>query len=310
MSRTSDFSDAHSDFPRLRFYGAAQTVTGSCFGIETSRARVLVDCGLFQGSKTEKELNYRPFPFEPSAIDAVLLTHAHIDHSGLLPKLVKDGFAGSIFTTKATVDLCSVMLPDSGHIQEMEVQQLNSRNARRGLPAVNPIYDADQAIATMTRFRPVEHMSWIGIAEGVRARFWNAGHLLGSASIEMEIERKDEKPLSLLFSGDIGPGQKLLQTDPEAPTELDYVICESTYGDTDRPQASAQSSTPRPARRGQGGRQVRRRPAHPVLRGRAHAGASCRSRPPDECAQNPKGADFHRLAFGNPRQRRVRQACA
>lgn len=225
---------------RLSFHGAAQAVTGSCYALETSEARILIDCGMFQGSKTEKELNYRPFPFNPASLDAVLLTHAHIDHSGLLPKLAKDGFGGPIFATSATIDLCSVMLPDAGHIQEMEVAQLNRRNSRRGLPAVQPIYDAAQAGVTMTQFRPVSFGAWTPVAKGVKARYWNAGHLLGSASIELEVDTHADKPLRLLFSGDIGPAHKLLQSGPTAPRDLDYVICESTYGDVDRQDASAE----------------------------------------------------------------------
>lgn len=225
---------------RLWFHGAAQAVTGSCFALETDEARILVDCGLFQGSKTEKELNYRSFPFIPASLDAVLLTHAHIDHSGLLPKLAKDGFSGPIFATPATIDLCSVMLPDSGHIQEMEVEQFNRRNARRGLPTVFPIYNVEQAATTLTQFRPVPFSSWISVAKGVRARYWNAGHLLGSASIELKVDRRGDRPLRLLFSGDIGPNHKLLQYEPTAPEGLDYIICEATYGDVDRQDASSE----------------------------------------------------------------------
>ncbi|MBZ6078800.1 MBL fold metallo-hydrolase RNA specificity domain-containing protein [Microvirga puerhi] len=224
---------------RLRFHGAAQTVTGSCFALETDRARILIDCGMFQGSKTERELNYRAFPFQPAALHAVVLTHAHIDHSGLLPKLVKDGFGGPIFATKATVDLCSVMLPDSGHIQEMEVEQLNRRNIRRGRAEVEPIYTAEDATACLTQFRPVAYHAWMQVADGIRVRFWNAGHLLGSASVEVEVtEQGRDQPTRLLFSGDLGPDSKLLQFDPDAPREVDYVVCESTYGDTDRLDAS------------------------------------------------------------------------
>ncbi|PJI45083.1 MAG: MBL fold metallo-hydrolase [Rhizobium sp.] len=219
--------------PVLRFHGAAGTVTGSCFLVDLGSAKVLVDCGMFQGSKSEKELNYREFPFVASEVDAVILTHAHIDHSGLLPKLAKAGLDGPIFATRGTVDLCSVMLPDSAHIQESEVDQLNRRNQRRGRDIVEPIYDAADAARAVTMMRSVPLESWQQAVPGLRFRFWNAGHLLGSASVEMEIETRD-KVLRLMFSGDIGPSHKLLQYDPEAPQDFDYVICESTYGDTDR----------------------------------------------------------------------------
>lgn len=214
---------------RLRFLGAAGTVTGSCFLVETADARVMVDCGLFQGPKTEKELNYRPLPVAADAIDAVVLTHAHIDHSGLLPRLVRDGYGGPIHATAATVDLCSVMLPDSGHIQEMEVEQLNRRNARRGRKPVTPIYTAEDAADVLTRFRPAEYGHWTPLAKGIQARFWNAGHLLGSASVELRTA-----DATILFSGDIGPGHKTLQDDPQAPAGIDYLVCESTYGDRTR----------------------------------------------------------------------------
>ncbi|RWK77620.1 MAG: MBL fold metallo-hydrolase, partial [Mesorhizobium sp.] len=223
--------------PVLRFHGAAHGVTGSCYEIGTSRARILVDCGLFQGSKSERELNYGAFPFAPEAIDAVILTHAHIDHSGLLQKLVKQGFSGPIHTTRATIDLCSVMLPDAAHIQEMEVEQLNRRNVQRGRQPVEPIYRQEDAAACMSLFRALEYCEWTTIAEGLRARLWNAGHLLGSASVELEIDR-DDAPLRIIFSSDIGPDHKLLQADPEGPAGFDYLICESTYGDRDRPDFS------------------------------------------------------------------------
>ncbi|PTM41812.1 MBL fold metallo-hydrolase [Bosea sp. 124] len=225
--------------PILRFHGAAGGVTGSCYEIETRAARVLIDCGLFQGSKSEKELNYGAFPFEPASVDAVVLTHAHIDHSGLLPKLVKHGFRGAMHATSATIDLCSVMLPDSAHIQEIEVEHLNRRNAQRGRPLVAPIYDLDDAMACITLFKAAGYGAWSQVAEGIKARFWNAGHLLGSASVEIEIDQEgDGRPLRLLFSGDVGPGHKLFQTGPEGPSDIDYLICESTYGDRDRPEMS------------------------------------------------------------------------
>ncbi|HSL79159.1 MAG TPA: MBL fold metallo-hydrolase [Pseudolabrys sp.] len=227
--------------PRLSFHGAARAVTGSCFRLETEHGQILIDCGLFQGSKTEKELNYRAFPFAPNKIAAVILTHAHIDHSGLLPKLVKAGFKGAIYATPATTDLAGVMLPDSAYIQEIEVEQLNKRNARRGRGPVEPIYAAADANECIERFRPVPYAQWFDVMRGIRARFWNAGHLLGSASVEAEVGGGNgERPLRILFSGDIGPNFKLLHPDPEGPNDLDYVVCEGAYGDTDRADATAE----------------------------------------------------------------------
>ena len=226
----------------IRFCGAARTVTGSCYLFETPSGRFLVDCGLYQGQKTLKELNYGAFPFSPAGIDAVLLTHAHIDHSGLLPKLVSAGFRGPIFATRGTIDLCSFMLPDSGGIQESEVATLNRRNVARGRPEVSPIYTQADAVASLQSFRPVDYERWAEVIPGVRARYWNAGHLLGSASIEIEFagEGTSGQPLRLLASGDIGPDAKLLQPDPEAPAGFDYVISESTYGDRRRTPTTPQ----------------------------------------------------------------------
>lgn len=175
----------------------------------------------------------------PRDLDAVLLSHAHIDHSGLLPRLVKAGFHGPIFATPATADLAGVMLPDSAHIQELEVEQLNRRNAHRSRQEVEPIYRAADAGACLERFRPVPYGRWFEALPGVRARFWNAGHLLGSASIELEARTEAAgPPLRLLFSGDVGPAFKLLQPDPEVPRGFDYVVCEATYGDSDRAEVS------------------------------------------------------------------------
>ncbi|GAB1379357.1 MBL fold metallo-hydrolase [Pararhodobacter aggregans] len=226
-------------FPELTFHGAARGVTGSCFRLKTAAGTILVDCGMFQGSKTEKELNYRPFPFAPADIDAVVLTHAHIDHSGLLPKLVHDGFQGVIHATRASVDLCGVMLPDSAHIQALEVQQLNRRRARWQKDAVTPIYDGADVDRTMAQMRGHDYGDWVAVLPGLRARFWNAGHMLGSASVELEVMVPGHRePLVLCFSGDIGPAFKLLHPDPAGPRGVDYLICESTYGGTDRLGAS------------------------------------------------------------------------
>ncbi|MDT8854647.1 MBL fold metallo-hydrolase [Paracoccaceae bacterium Fryx2] len=225
--------------PRLTFHGAARSVTGSCFRLETGQGQILIDCGMFQGSKTEKELNYRPFPFAPDRIAAVILSHAHIDHSGLLPKLVRHGFSGAIHATPATVDLAGVMLPDSAHIQEIEVEQFNRRAARRDRGRVSPIYDQADVKTCLALFRPQPYDAWFAVLPGLRARFWNAGHLLGSASVEIEVSQAEGAPMRLLFSADIGPDYKLMHPDPEGPSGLDYVICESTYGDRDRIDATA-----------------------------------------------------------------------
>ena len=226
-------------FPKLTFHGAARGVTGSCHKLETASGTILIDCGMFQGSKTEKELNYRPFPFKAAAIDAVLLTHAHIDHSGLLPKLVHDGFSGSIHATAATGGLVGVMLPDSAHIQAMEVRHLNRRRARWHGDDVKPIYNDADVKRCLSLMRGHDYGDWFTVLPGVQARLWNAGHMLGSASVEIEVMVPGHRtPMRLLFSGDLGPAYKLLHPDPEGPSGVDYVICESTYGDTDRPAAS------------------------------------------------------------------------
>ncbi len=224
----------------LKFCGAARTVTGSCFWLRTEKSSFLVDCGLFQGTKSVKQLNYEPFPFDPAEIDFVLQTHAHIDHSGLLPKLYKGGFSGPVHMTAGTRDLLSFMLPDSGYIQEFEVEQLNRRNARRGRAKVSPIYTQDDAERCQANFREVGYEAWFEPAGDVRARYWNAGHILGSASIELEIAETGTKRglLRVLFSGDIGPDHKLFHPDPEASADFDYAVCECTYGGRNRVRAS------------------------------------------------------------------------
>ncbi|WCL54115.1 MBL fold metallo-hydrolase [Gimibacter soli] len=218
--------------PRIRFCGAAGTVTGSCYLVTAGDVNFLVDCGMFQGTKTLKQLNYGDFPFDPASLDFVLLTHAHIDHSGLIPRLIKKGFRGFVQATGATRDLLAYMLPDSGYIQEMEVEFLNRRNRQRGLDPVEPIYTAEDGEHALSRIRSVPYEHWIEPAPGIRVRFWNAGHILGSASLEVEIltrEGRDEK-VRIVFSGDIGPDNKLFHPDPDAPAGVDYVISESTYG--------------------------------------------------------------------------------
>jgi metallo-beta-lactamase family protein len=194
---------------------------------------------MFQGTKTLKELNYGEFPFNPERVDALLLTHAHIDHSGLIPKLVLGGFRGPVFATPETRDLCAVLLPDAGVIQEIEVQHLNRRRRRRARQDIAPIYTSADAVESLSRFSAVPLMEWRRITSDVRARWWNAGHILGSASIELEIEReRGEEPMRLCFSGDIGPGGRGIADDPEGPGQADHIIVESTYGDVEREPVS------------------------------------------------------------------------
>lgn len=214
----------------VEFLGAAGCVTGSCILLRAGAATVLVDCGMIQGSKTLKALNYGSFPFDPTNIDAVMLTHAHVDHSGLLPKLSLAGFSRRIFATSGTIDLCGVLLPDAGAIQEMEVAALNRRSQRHGQATVRPIYTRSDAEDCLRHFEPVELGAWVDVASGVRARWWNSGHILGSASIEVEAEGQ-----TLLFSGDVGPGGRSFEPDPEGPSGVDHLVLESTYGDVERP---------------------------------------------------------------------------
>ncbi|MFV3075580.1 MBL fold metallo-hydrolase [Niveispirillum fermenti] len=222
----------------ITFHGAAGAVTGSCFLVRHQGGALLVDCGMFQGSKSVQELNYRDFPFDPADISVLLLTHAHIDHSGLIPKLYRHGFTGRIIATSGTADLLTFMLPDSGFIQETEVRRLNRRNRQRGSREVQPIYTRADAEQVLSRIQPVDRDVWIDVEHGVRARFWDAGHILGSSSIELELPGADG-PVRLLFSGDIGPGDKPFHPDPHGPARPDWLVVESTYGGRDRPIVTA-----------------------------------------------------------------------
>ena len=222
----------------LTFHGAAGCVTGFCALVETEGAKVLIDCGMFQGSKTLKRLNYEPFPFDVTGIDAVLLTHAHIDHSGLLPKLMRAGFEGPIHATAATRDLCAVMLPDAGDIQESEVARLNRRNQRRGRPTVEPIYTARDAERVMRQFSKVKLNEEVEIAPGLSAVYWEAGHILGAASIELRAQTPEGR-ITTLFSGDIGPGGRDYAPDSAGPSGVNHLVVESTYGNRERPTLGA-----------------------------------------------------------------------
>lgn len=214
---------------KLTFLGAAGTVTGSCYLLEHAGSRFLVDCGMFQGSKKLKENNYAPFAFNPAEIDFVLLTHAHVDHSGLLPKLVKGGFRGPIYTTAATCDLAAVMLPDSAHIQESEVERKNRKAARAGEKLLTPIYDTQDAYNTVQRLKAREYGETFSPAEGIEVTFFDAGHILGSAMAMLQYT-ENGKPKKLLFSGDIGRYDAAIVNDPATIEAADYVVMETTYG--------------------------------------------------------------------------------
>jgi len=192
-------------------------------------SRILVDCGLFQGSRSLEVLNRAPFAFDAARIDAVILTHAHIDHCGLLPRLVAEGFSGDIWCTPATAELLEFMLRDAGRIQEGDAMRRNRRKDRADMPPIAPIYTEQDAIKAWQQGRPVPLENWFEPAPGFRARLWNAGHILGSASVELQAG-----DTHLLCSGDLGPEYKAFHPDPEGPSGFDHVICESTYGDRPR----------------------------------------------------------------------------
>jgi len=210
----------------IAFHGAAGTVTGSCMEFTLGDKRVLVDCGLFQGSRSLERLNFEPFGFNPRDVDAVVLTHAHIDHSGLLPKLVAQGFWGSIWCTRETSELLEYMLADSGRIQEDEVARRNRRRDRADDEPFTPIYTSEDAMEAWRLCRPIELEQAFLPVEGINVRLWNAGHILGSASVELQAAGT-----RVLCSGDVGPENKAFQHDPKGPSGFDHVICESTYGD-------------------------------------------------------------------------------
>lgn len=215
---------------RIRFHGAAQTVTGSQHLIEVNGSRILLDCGLFQGRRKETYERNRNHPFDPLSIDTVILSHAHIDHSGNLPHLVKHGFEGRIFATKATADLADIMLRDSGHIQESDAIFVNKKRAKKGKEPIEPLYTIEDAEQVKHFFQPMEYDQLFEAASGVTARFIEAGHILGSAAISLEIEERKRKT-RLWFSGDIGRRKLPLLRDPVLPDAADYLLMESTYGD-------------------------------------------------------------------------------
>lgn len=214
---------------QLTFYGADKEVTGSCHCLMVNGKKILIDCGLQQGS--DEDDNHK-LPFYANQIDYVIVTHAHIDHSGRLPLLVKNGYSGKLYATGATCNLLTLMLRDSAHIQEMDTINENRKNKRAGRELEEPIYTVEDAQKTLQRLLPFSYGEMIDLCEGVRLRFIDAGHLLGSASIEMWLTENDETK-KIVFSGDIGNSHQPIIRDPQYIKQADYVVMESTYGDRD-----------------------------------------------------------------------------
>jgi metallo-beta-lactamase family protein len=215
---------------RVEFLGGVRTVTGSATLLEQDSLKWLVDCGMFQGGKELEKRNWKIQPYRAKDISFILLTHAHIDHSGLIPKLVKEGFRGKVICTKATRDLCEVMLQDSGRIQEMEAEWQNRKGKRAGKGEAIPLYTAKDAEKSLRCFQPVSYGEIVQLAEGVKVRFQDAGHILGSAIIEIWVQEEGEEK-KIVFSGDLGNFDQPIVRDPSIIEEGDVLWLESTYGD-------------------------------------------------------------------------------
>lgn len=214
---------------KITFLGATKTVTGSNFLVEGAGKKFIVDCGLYQGKATDELKNEEDFLYDVKQIDFMLLTHAHIDHSGRIPKLYNEGFRGDVYATKATCDLCTIMLPDSGHIQENEVEWKNRKRRREGLPELPPLYTAEDAIKSMEIFKSVSYDEIVEISENIKVRFNDAGHMLGSSIIEVWITEEGETK-KVVFTGDLGNNDIPLLDSPTMIERADYVVMESTYG--------------------------------------------------------------------------------
>lgn len=213
----------------LTSLGGAGTVTGSKHLLEHDNGRLLVDCGLFQGPRELRELNWKRFPLDPASIGAVVLTHAHLDHCGYLPRLVREGFDGPIFATPSTIDVARLVLLDSAHLQEKDAEFANRHGFSRHAPAL-PLYRVEDAEAALRQFRPIEFHQQLDIADGVNLYFRRAGHILGAATAQLQVEEK-----TLLFSGDLGRYDDPIMVDPEPVPRADFLVVESTYGDRVHP---------------------------------------------------------------------------
>ena len=214
----------------IQFFGATNIVTGSNYLLTTKDHKILIDCGMFQGNKDKERMNFEDFPYDVSDIDYMILTHSHIDHSGRIPKLVKDGFVGKIICTKPTYDLCSIMLLDSAKIQESDAEWENKKRNRSGKPPIEPLYNMKDAETSLKYFDSYFYNQRIKLNEEITIRFKDAGHILGSSIVEMWVT-EDEETTKIVFSGDLGmPGRPIIRY-PEYINEADYLVMESTYGD-------------------------------------------------------------------------------
>lgn len=222
---------------KIQFCGAATGVTGSCHLITTEKHKILLDCGQFQGGKTREAMNYEPFPFDPAEIDYMILSHAHIDHCGRIPLLVKRGFKGDIYCTDATADLVDVMLKDSGYIHEKEAEWKNRKNERAGRPAVEPLYTFNDAVDSLKFIKPVLYDQLIELNDEMKFVFNDAGHILGSAITEIWITEEGQTS-KIVFSGDLGVMDRPILRDPTIIKKADYVIMETTYGNRVHPSNS------------------------------------------------------------------------
>lgn len=226
---------------KLLFHGATREVTGSMHLVQVDGRWIALDCGLYQGHRAEADRKNREFPVDPAEIVAVVLSHAHTDHTGRLPLLVRSGFAGPIFATSATRDLCAVMLADSAHIQQEDTAYLNKKRARHGEAPIDPLYGPEDALAAVRQFHSVPYGRPFWAGRGVSARFFEAGHMLGSAGVELTISEEGRPPLTVVFTGDMGRRRTPILRDPAELPAADYLICESTYGGRRNPAVGDQT---------------------------------------------------------------------
>jgi metallo-beta-lactamase family protein len=214
----------------LQFLGATQTVTGSKFLLKAGKTQVLVECGLFQGLKELRLKNWEPFPVDLTSLDAVILTHAHIDHTGYLPRLVREGFHGPVYASAGTFDLCKLLLPDAGKLQEEDARYANKKGFSKHKPAL-PLYTAKDAKEALKLFQAVRYYEMVQLNKRVSFQLRSSGHILGSTFVEVFVKDSSNRPVTILFSGDIGRYDRPILNDPEPVAEADYLLIESTYGD-------------------------------------------------------------------------------